>query len=110
MGYAGLSSVVRRYNTNDFWSLAHTEGTLPWETTLYVPKILAAAVVMHNPKVFGLDAIVVDPAVEYEMCIRDSFPPAAPMLGSAWPHELPVWREPTEVHASGLPNLSLIHI
>ena len=48
MGYGGLSSVVRRYNTNDFWSLARTEGTLPWETTLYVPKILAAAVVAHN--------------------------------------------------------------
>src|SRR5580704_10624652 len=33
MGYAGLASVLRRFNTNDFWSLARTEGTLPWETT-----------------------------------------------------------------------------
>jgi hypothetical protein len=53
MGYGGLSSVVRRYNTNDFWSLARTEGTLPWETTLYVPKILASAVVAHNLGAFG---------------------------------------------------------
>jgi membrane-bound lytic murein transglycosylase D len=53
MGYAGLSSVVRRYNTNDFWSLERAEGALPWETTLYVPKILAMAVVAHNLAAFG---------------------------------------------------------
>ncbi|HEY8087385.1 MAG TPA: LysM peptidoglycan-binding domain-containing protein [Polyangiaceae bacterium] len=64
MGYGGLSSVVRRYNTNDFWSLARTEGTLPWETTLYVPKILAAAVVAHNLGTFGFSDLVVDPPVE----------------------------------------------
>ena len=64
MGYAGLASVVRRYNTNDFWSLARSEGSLPWETTLYVPKILAAAVVAHNLAKFGLADVALDPAVE----------------------------------------------
>jgi len=64
MGYAGLASVVRRYNTNDFWSLARTEGTLPWETTLYVPKIIAAAVVAHNLGAFGLGDVVIDGPVE----------------------------------------------
>jgi membrane-bound lytic murein transglycosylase D len=64
MGHAGLASVVRRYNTNDFWSLAHTEGTLPWETTLYVPKILAAAVIAHNLVAFGFGDLLVDSAVE----------------------------------------------
>jgi membrane-bound lytic murein transglycosylase D len=64
MGHAGLASVVRRYNTNDFWSLAHTEGTLPWETTLYVPKILAAAVISHNLAAFGFGDLLVDGAVE----------------------------------------------
>ncbi|HEX4513522.1 MAG TPA: hypothetical protein VH054_08300, partial [Polyangiaceae bacterium] len=35
---------------------------------------------------------------------RELFPPAAPSIGSAWPSELPTWREPrVEVHASGLP-------
>jgi membrane-bound lytic murein transglycosylase D len=63
MGHAGLASVVRRYNTNDFWSLAHTEGTLPWETTLYVPKILAAAIIAHNLAAFGFGDLAVDPAV-----------------------------------------------
>jgi membrane-bound lytic murein transglycosylase D len=64
MGHAGLASVVRRYNTNDFWSLARTEGTLPWETTLYVPKILAAAVVAHNLTTFGFGDIATDAPVE----------------------------------------------
>jgi membrane-bound lytic murein transglycosylase D len=64
MGYVGLSSVVRRYNTNDFWSLARTEGTLPWETTLYVPKVLAAAVVAHNLAAFGFADVALDPAVD----------------------------------------------
>ncbi len=61
MGYAGVSAIVRRYNTNDFWSLARTEGTLPWQTTLYVPKILAAAVVAHNLGAFGFGELTVDP-------------------------------------------------
>jgi membrane-bound lytic murein transglycosylase D len=64
MGYAGLASVLKRFNTNDFWSLSRTEGALPWETTLYVPKVFAAAVVAHNLAAFGFGDIVVDPAVE----------------------------------------------
>jgi len=66
MGYAGLVSAERKYNTNDFWALSKLEGSLPWETTLYVPKILAAAVVMKNPKVFGLDTIVPDAPLEWD--------------------------------------------
>jgi membrane-bound lytic murein transglycosylase D len=64
MGYAGLASVVRRYNTNDFWSLERTEGTLPWETTLYVPKILAMAVVAHNLAAFGFGDLQVDETID----------------------------------------------
>ena len=60
MGHAGLSSIVRRYNTNDFWSLSRTEGALPWETTLYVPKIVAAAVVANNLATFGFGDLSVD--------------------------------------------------
>jgi membrane-bound lytic murein transglycosylase D len=63
MGYVGLSSVVRRFNTNDFWSLARIEGTLPWETTLYVPRVIATAIVAHNPAAFGLSPVL-DPPLE----------------------------------------------
>jgi membrane-bound lytic murein transglycosylase D len=66
MGYAGIVSAARRYNTNDFWQLSKLEGSLPWETTLYVPKIIAAAIVMRNPHVFGLDTIPMDPAMDFD--------------------------------------------
>lgn len=64
MGHGGLMSVVKRYNTNDYWALSQLEGSLPWETTLYVPKILAVAVAMKNPAVFSLRGIVPDNAVD----------------------------------------------
>src|SRR5580692_4927886 len=76
MGYAGLASVVRRYNTNDFWSLAHTEGTLPWETTLYVPKIIACAVVAHNLAAFGLSDVAVENPYETD---EVNVPPGTPL-------------------------------
>jgi membrane-bound lytic murein transglycosylase D len=66
MGYGGLSVVVRRYNTNDFWSLSHTEGTLPWETTLYVPKVIATAVVASNLAAFGFGDLALDAPVPTE--------------------------------------------
>ena len=66
MGYAGVVVAERKYNTNDFWQLSKLEGSLPWETTLYVPKIIAAAIVMRNPKVFALDSIATDPPVAYD--------------------------------------------
>jgi membrane-bound lytic murein transglycosylase D len=84
MGYGGVLSLVRRYNTNDFWALSKMEGSLPWETTLYVPKILALAVAMKNPKVFGIDAVVPDAAVTYELAAVPFATPLAtiaPVIG-----------------------------
>lgn len=84
MGYGGMLSVVRRYNTNDFWALSKMEGSLPWETTLYVPKILAIAVAMKNPKVFGIDGITVEPSVEYELAgvpFATALSSIAPLIG-----------------------------
>ncbi len=76
MGYAGLASVLKRYNTNDFWSLSRSEGALPWETTLYVPKVFAAAVVAHNLAAFGFADLAVDPAVETD---EVNVPPGTPL-------------------------------
>ncbi len=76
MGYGGLSSVVRRYNTNDFWSLARTEGTLPWETTLYVPKILASAVVAHNLGAFGFSDLQPESPIDTD---EVTVPPGTPL-------------------------------
>jgi membrane-bound lytic murein transglycosylase D len=69
MGYGGLSSLVRRYNTNDYWALSRLEGSLPWETTLYVPKIIAAAIVARNPQVFGFQDLATDPPLDFEEAI-----------------------------------------
>ncbi|MFZ5892142.1 MAG: LysM peptidoglycan-binding domain-containing protein [Myxococcota bacterium] len=60
MGHGGLSRSIRKYNTNDFWELARYEASLPWETTLYVPKVLATAIMMANKRTFGLNDIEPD--------------------------------------------------
>ena len=64
MGYGGMTSVVRRYNTNDFWTLSRIEGSMPWETTLYVPKIMAVAVVARNLAAFGFGGLVSEAAID----------------------------------------------
>ncbi|MBI2893386.1 MAG: LysM peptidoglycan-binding domain-containing protein [Deltaproteobacteria bacterium] len=60
MGYAALLKAIRKYNSNDYWALARMEAGLPYETTYYVPKILAAALVGRNPERFGLDQVQLD--------------------------------------------------
>ena len=54
MGYGGLVRTLRKYNTNDYWLLANLEAGLPFETSLYVAKITAMAVVGNNPEQFGV--------------------------------------------------------
>ncbi|MBX3250544.1 MAG: transglycosylase SLT domain-containing protein [Myxococcales bacterium] len=53
MGYGALLRAIRKYNTNDYWTLADLEAGLPFETKIYVAKIMACAVVMRNPEDFG---------------------------------------------------------
>jgi membrane-bound lytic murein transglycosylase D len=65
-GYGAILRAIARFNTNDFWELCRHEAGLPWETTLYVPKILAAALVGHNLKAFGLADIAQDPPWEFD--------------------------------------------
>ena len=57
MGYGALLQSIRKYNCNDYWQLARIEAGLPYETTYYVPKILAAALVGRNPERFGFGAV-----------------------------------------------------
>lgn len=65
-GYGGVMSSVKHFNTTDFSQLTQYESALPWETTLYVPKIVAAAIVARNLEVFGFHKIDSEPAVEVE--------------------------------------------
>ena len=73
MGHAGLLRSVRQFNTNNFWQLTQLEAALPYETALYVPKILAIATVMKNRRAFGIEQITADPAVDFEtLHIKDA--------------------------------------
>ncbi len=64
MGYGGITQVVKKYNSNDYWALSRLEGSLPWETTLYVPKILSCAIVAKNLAKFGFASVDVDAPVD----------------------------------------------
>jgi membrane-bound lytic murein transglycosylase D len=66
MGYGGLLAAIRKYNTNDYWELSRVESGIPYETALYVPKIVAVSVVAKNYGVFGVDATKVDPPVSFD--------------------------------------------
>lgn len=76
MGYAGMSNSIRKYNTNDFWTLSRLESGIPWETTLYVPKIFAIAIVMNNREAFGLKNIEPDPPIGFDTILVE---PATPL-------------------------------
>jgi membrane-bound lytic murein transglycosylase D len=66
MGHGGLARSIKKFNTNDFWELGRHEAGIPWETSLYVPKILATAIAMNNKKSFGLDGIEPDPPESFD--------------------------------------------
>lgn len=76
MGYAGMSNAIRKFNTNDYWTLSRLEGGIPWETTLYVPKIFAIAIVMNNREAFGLQNIQPDPPIGFDTILVE---PATPL-------------------------------
>jgi membrane-bound lytic murein transglycosylase D len=60
MGYGGLLTAIRKFNTNDYWELRRFEAGLPYETALYVPKIASIAIAARNCKVFGCDTVELD--------------------------------------------------
>src|SRR6185503_12883427 len=66
MGYGGLLASIRKYNTNDFWELSRLEAGMPLETALYVPKIVAMAIVSRNREVFGCADVELEPSLAYD--------------------------------------------
>ncbi|MBZ0231414.1 MAG: LysM peptidoglycan-binding domain-containing protein [Deltaproteobacteria bacterium] len=65
-GYGAVLKGIARFNTNDFWALLDYENALPWESSIYVPKALAAAIVGRNRAVFGFDDIKDAPAEAWD--------------------------------------------
>jgi membrane-bound lytic murein transglycosylase D len=66
MGYGAMLRSIARYNTNDFYRLCEYENAIPWETCLYSPKVLAAAIVGHNRALYGFDKLAATPAETWE--------------------------------------------
>ena len=66
MGHGGLARAIKKFNTNDFWELSRHEAGIPWETTLYVPKILATAILMNNKSAFGIEGVEPDPPESFD--------------------------------------------
>lgn len=62
-GYERLAILSQRMATKDFWSLSAVEGALPRETVLYVPKVLAVAVILNNLDRFEMDDVSLDTPV-----------------------------------------------
>lgn len=63
MGYQGMLSRMRELGTEDFWELSALPGALPRETQLYVPKILAVALILRNLDRFGFDDVRPEAAI-----------------------------------------------
>lgn len=61
-GYGAVLKGIARFNTNDFWALLDYENALPWESSIYVPKAMAAAIVGRNRALFGFGDIKDAPA------------------------------------------------
>jgi len=66
MGYGALLRSIRKYNTNDYWALSHMEAGLPFETSLYVSKIIACAIVAHNRERFGFGDLAMEAPLEWD--------------------------------------------
>ncbi len=65
-GYGAVLRAVATFNSNDYWELSDHENALPWGTSLYVPKALAAAIVGRNREFFGMDDVKANAEVTWD--------------------------------------------
>jgi membrane-bound lytic murein transglycosylase D len=66
-GYGAVLRAIAKYNTNDFWLLLDYENALPWESSVYVPKALAAAIVGKNREAFGFGDVTPMATLSYDL-------------------------------------------
>lgn len=65
-GPGNVQQAVRRTGYADFWEL-YKRNVLPAETKNYVPIILAMTIMSKNPAQYGLDAVLPDPPLAYDV-------------------------------------------
>lgn len=63
-GEGRVARAVARTGIDSYWKLCRT-GALPRETRLYVPSVIAAALIAKNPTHYGFD-VQPDPALAFE--------------------------------------------
>lgn len=66
MGYGAMLRSMRKYGTNDFWLLSRLEAALPYETSLYVAKVMACAIVGRNLERFGMADLAREPELAWD--------------------------------------------
>jgi peptidoglycan lytic transglycosylase D len=68
-GEARVGRAIQRARTSDFWALTQTRH-LPDETKMFVPQILAAAVITQAPTRYGFDVTLEAPLAYDEVITR----------------------------------------
>jgi peptidoglycan lytic transglycosylase D len=68
-GEARVGRAIQRARTSDFWALTQTRH-LPDETKLFIPQILAAAVITRAPTRYGFDVTLETPLAYDEVITR----------------------------------------
>ena len=61
-----VNRAVLRHYTRDFWQLS-SKKALPRETRNYVPKLIAAIQIAHNPEKYGFYNLDFQPAIAYDL-------------------------------------------
>jgi len=65
-GPGTVQNAVKRTGYADYWEL-YKRNVLPKETRNYVPIILAVTIMAKNPQQYGLDTVVTDKPVPYDV-------------------------------------------
>lgn len=64
-GEGRIMGAIMRSKTRDFWEMVRRRS-LPDETMNYIPKFLAATIIGHNPKRYGLDDLKLEMAPQLQ--------------------------------------------
>lgn len=65
-GYGRIEALAQEMGTSDYWQLSTISQAMPQETALYVPKILAIAVIDNNLEVFGFEDVELEEPISAE--------------------------------------------
>ncbi len=65
-GEGKIERAIKKYNSRDFWELAR-HRYLRLETKRYVPKLIAAIIIAHNPEQYGFTDIAYQQPVRYDL-------------------------------------------